>query len=126
MKKFILGSTFILLLVGGMNAYASEVFEAYNTTVGKLGGSGYSGYQTKSITGAAGEIYPISVGGGYKVDARLISDNSKGDWSTGIDNYTSHRYLYNKISKNENTRVEFSNALNTTVSVQVTGQFRVN
>lgn len=128
MKKIsmILCIAIFTLLIGTYVQAGATVFEPYNTTVGKFNGSGYTGYQTKSKSGVAGEIYVTSVGGGYKVDARQISSSSNGSWSTNIDNNTTYRTLPNSINAGSSTRVQFSNDITTPVTVQVTGQFRSN
>lgn len=49
-------------------AMAGNIFTSYNTTVGRLNGSGYSGTQTKETSGANGCIKSTSVGGDYTLN----------------------------------------------------------
>ncbi len=50
---------------------ASTRYKNYDTTVGKLNGNGYTGYQTKIVSGANGTLRSNSVGGKYKVDVQV-------------------------------------------------------
>lgn len=56
----------------GITALAGTEFEFYDTTVGKVNGNGYTGFQTKITTGAAADLYSYIVGGNYEVDVRQI------------------------------------------------------
>lgn len=44
------------------SVYAGSAYLEYNTTVGRLNGNGYTGYQTKEISGANTQLYAHSVG----------------------------------------------------------------
>lgn len=122
MKKATVAGILAASLLGGGAAYAGQTYKSYNTTVGKFNGSGYTGYQTKSITGAAGKLDSGSVGGSYKVDARM-EGSKDGDWATEITD-GSFRYLYNQSGAGSGVRVQFSNDWNTRVNVQVSGQWK--
>lgn len=87
-------------------------------------GSGYSGSQTKSSTGAQGTIKSGTVGGGYTVMVALQRTDT-GEDGTAVrvdDNQT--KYLNNEIEKGKQARLHFTNDLLTRVNVQVSGTFR--
>lgn len=120
-KIGIVGVSAAFVMAGGA-AFAGTSYANYNTTVAPYNGSGYTGYQTKAITGAAGYLDSESVGGSYKVDARM-EGASDGDWARDITD-GSFRYLYNQSSAGASVRVQFSNDWNTPVHVQVTGRWK--
>lgn len=104
-------------------AFAGSTYAGFSTTVGAYNGSGYTSYQTKAISGARGNVITTSVGGSYKVDARMQSSSGTGDWQRNLTDGDS-RELQNNISARKLARVQFSNDLTTRVSVQVAGSWR--
>src|SRR3712207_1377102 len=66
-------------------AMAGTSYSRYNTSVGRLNGNGYTGYQKKSISGANGYIKSASVGGHYVVDVRMNSSSGHGVWVRHLD-----------------------------------------
>lgn len=111
----------------GTTAFAGENYSTYNTTVGKINGNGYSGYQTKAISGANGYIRSTSVGGDYQVDVRMNGANGNGAWLRNVDDGTNAEIPGNsKQKKDDSVRLQFSNDLTTTVDVQVSGSWKSN
>ncbi|WP_035770112.1 hypothetical protein [Arthrobacter castelli] len=110
-----------LIFTGAAAANAGGSLQGYNTTVGKFNGSGYTGFQKKSIPGATGELESSRVGGNYVVDVRMIHKGSNdGAWTRNVTDYTLY-YLYNDIPGGNSTRLQFSNDITTPVNVQVVG-----
>lgn len=116
---------FVLALSGISAAYAGGKLTDYNTTVSKFNGSGYSGYQTKSVSSKAGRLESKSVGGRYTVDARMNAASGTGPWVRRI-NDNDHRDLPNGVGAEKKTRVQFSTNLTTRVNVQVSGKWKSN
>lgn len=118
----------MVFVMGASMVYAGTHYRRYNTTVGKINGSGYTGYQIKSVSGANGELSSESVGADYVVDARMQeSDGTAGSWTRNV----SDNNIYNLDghvghSRGDSVRVQFSNDWNTFVDVQVTGSWRSN
>lgn len=119
------------LLFGGSTAMASSGDaqpagtdnEPYSTTVGAVGGYGYTAYQEKAISGTAGYGHSSNVGGNYSVSARMDPGGSwTGYWIDDNQNY----YLYNSVSAGNSVRVQFKNSYTTFVDVQVSGYWRSN
>lgn len=95
----------------------------YSTTVGSFGGSGYTGQQTKAISGTAGYGHSSHVGGSYSVSARMDPD---GTWTGYEIGDNQNYYLYNSVNAGTVVRVQFKNELTTPVDVQVSGYWRSN
>lgn len=114
---------FALTAAAGV-ANATYSWTGYDTTVGRFNGSGYSGYQSKTDAYEDGQIRSTSVGGSYRVDARLENANgaAAGSVWVRVDDGTD-RALPNLINRGWSTRVHFSNDLSTRVNVQVRGSF---
>jgi len=111
----------------GLTAHAGNNFSGYNTTVGKMNGNGYSGYQTKSTGGANGYIISTSVGGNYVVDARMNCNKGNAPWKRNITDGTSGSLPgYYKQTAGESIRIQFSNDITTPVDVQVVGKWKSN
>ena len=108
-------------------AWAGTSYSGYNTTVGRFNGSGYSGYQTKSIAGANGYIKSTKVGGDYVVDVRMNSSAGNGAWLRNVGDNTSD-YVPGKSTQLNGTsvRLEFSNDITTPVNTQVEGTWKSN
>jgi len=107
--------------------YAGTRYEGYNTTVGRLNGSGYTGSQTKVTSGANGMLISKYVGGDYRVDARMIDNDDEGAWEYNIGDWDvrsldGHKYH----AAGDSVRVEFSNDWDTWVNVQVEGNWLSN
>lgn len=108
-------------------SFAGTSFSGYNTTVGKFNGSGYSGYQTKSISGANGQIASTSVGGDYVVDVRMNSSKGDGSWLRNVTDGTNKEVPGNSAqTTGSSVRLQFSNNINTPVDVQVSGSWKSN
>lgn len=117
-----------VVIFGTTMVYAGTSYKGYNTTVGKFNGNGYTAYQTKSTSGANGELSSGNVGGDYVVDARMQEDDgTAGSWTRDVDDNTDY-YLDGHIShvRGDYVIVQFSNDWNTAVSVQVDGSWRSN
>ncbi|MGP7819743.1 hypothetical protein ACTXGU_21795 [Niallia sp. 01092] len=106
-------------------AQASYSYSSYDTTVGKFNGSGYTSYQKKSSSGQYGSLDSRTVGGAYTVDARMTASTGTGSWVRSVGD-NDFRSLPNSISAGYDTRVQFSNDLDTPVNVQVTGYWKSN
>jgi len=123
-KIAIVGATLGLLLAGGA-VQAGTTYSNYNLTVGSFNGSAYTGYQTKTTTGAPGNLRTSSVGGSYTLDARMQASSGTGGWVRRVtDNDT--RNLPNSVAKGSLVRLQYSNDATTPVNVQVTGSWRSN
>jgi len=118
----------VVLVSSSIMAFAGGTYSNYNTTVGKLNGSGYTGYQIKSINGAAANLNSEVVGGNYTVDVRMQDSNgSVGDWSRDVNDNDSR--LVDGSSQQiagDSVRLQFSNDLTTAVDVQVSGTWKSN
>jgi hypothetical protein len=117
-----------VLMLGSTIVYAGTTYEGYNTTVGSFHGSGYTGYQTKSTSGANGDLYSSEVGGDYVVSARMLeSDGTAGAYTNNIgdNNYYTLAGNSNHLV-GESIRVHFRNNWTTPVNVQVSGSWRSN
>lgn len=116
-----LGLTIVTAL-SATSAFAGTTYSSYSTTVGKFNGKGYTSYQTKKYSGRAGDLQSSSVGGSYKVDARMLPG---GVGISGVTDNSEYK-LNNSINSGERTRVEFNNGVFTRVDVQVSGTWRSN
>lgn len=115
------------VLVGGAGAaYAGTVNSNFSTTVAKANGSGYTSYQTQAKNGAAGDLWTGTVGGDYKVDARLNGTRGNGTWDKNLGDSYYVSLVGNPNYKGDSVRIQFSNDLTTPVAVQVTGTWRSN
>ena len=112
-------------LVGAAGvANATYSYKSYDTVVGKFNGNGYSGEQQKTDAYEDGQIKSSSVGGPYKVDARLENSNGAAVGSSWVRvDDGSDKALPNLINRGWQTRVHFSNDLGTRVNVAVKGKF---
>lgn len=113
------------LALGGVSANAGTTYTSYNTTVGKFNGNGYTGYQNKTTSSAAGNLRSGTVGGSHVVDARMQASAGTGAWARGVNDNES-RTLTNSVGTGKSARVQFSTNWNTRVDVQVTGSWRSN
>lgn len=129
MKKKIGMLLGIILVSSSFIAFAGTQYEGYNTTVGKFNGSGYSGYQTKAISGNAGWVLSKTVGTAakdYEVDVRMIDvDKNAGDWARNIGD-ADHSMLdaSTEHKAGESVRLQFSNDLTTPKDIQVVGDWK--
>lgn len=126
--KRIIAGTAIATMMLGVTAFAGTSYQNYNTTVGKFNGNGYSSFQTKSTSGANGDLNSSSVGGGYNVDVRMIDQNgNSGSWARNIKSgSTAQIDSHLNHTSGKNVRLQFSNDLTTRVDVQVVGSWRSN
>lgn len=118
--------TGVIALATSASAFAGTSLEGYETTVGKFNGNGYTGYDhVKSVDGANGSLNSHYVGGSYKVDARMQDGaGNDGDWSRNLSDDTSHTLDGHKYHlEGDSMRVQFSNDFNTSVDVQVNGNW---
>lgn len=131
-RNFVLaGVVSVAVLFGGSAAMASSGDygpagtdnESYSTTVGNLGGYGYTGYQEKEISGTAGYGHSSNVGGSYSVSARM---SSGGSWTGYVIHDDQNYYLYNSVNAGTDVRIQFKNSYTTPVDVQVSGYWRSN
>jgi hypothetical protein len=122
-----LAAIFAMIMMLTCSAWAGTSTTSYNTTVGKYNGSGYSSYQTKSISGANGWIYSEQVGGKYVVDVRMNSTAGNAPWLRNVTDGTSSSLpgVY-KQNAGDSIRLKFSNDVNTPVNVQVIGTWKSN
>lgn len=128
-KKFLRGitATSLAAVLFTATAFAGTSTTTYNTTVGKFNGSGYSGYQTKSISGANGWLYSTMVGGNYKVDVRMNSSSGNGSWLRNVTDGTSASLPGKSTQRaGSSIRLKFSNNVTTPVNVQVVGSWKSN
>ena len=106
-------------------AWAGTTNVAYSTTVAPFNGSGYSDYQSQSTAGASGQLHSTSVGGSYVVDARMDGP-SDSSWVRNVTDNDSRVLTGNDNAAGARVRLQLSNDLGTTVSVQATGSWRTN
>lgn len=127
--KRIIAIVICISAIIGAPVLAGTYYTAYNTTVARVNGSGYTGYQTKANSGENGYLKSTLVGGKYTVDARMQDSTSRvhGPWVRKVtDNKEYVLYSNANHKKGNDMRVQFSNDLTTLVSVQVTGSWRSN
>lgn len=117
-----------ICVFGSTMVYAGTSYVGYSTTVGRFNGSGYTSYQTKSISGANGGLSSGSVGADYVVDARMQEyDGPAGAWTRDVDDNTYYDLDGHVEHKSgDSVRVQFSNDWNTPVQVQVSGSWKSN
>lgn len=115
------------LLLMGTSAFAGSSYEQYSLVVGRFNGSAFSFYQTKATAGADGYIDSNEVGGSYKVDVRMESDDGNGEWLRNVTDGTNKAIPgTSKQKKGCSVRAEFSNDITTPVDVRVMGEWKSN
>jgi hypothetical protein len=115
-----------ILMLGSTIVYAGTSYEGYDTTVGSFHGSGYTGYQTKSTSGANGDLYSSEVGGDYVLSARMLEyDGTAYTNNIGDNNHYTLAGNPNHLA-GESIKVHFRNNWTTPVNVQVRGSWRSN
>ncbi|MCQ4925156.1 hypothetical protein CIW83_05345 [Tissierella sp. P1] len=114
-----------LIIMGSVSAYAGTSWSSFSTTVPRFNGSGYTSYQTKSISSEDAEVDIDYVGGDYEVDIRLVSQNRNSKWERNVVDGMFF-YIPNSVQAGERCRLEISNDLSTPVKVQVEGEWRSN
>lgn len=127
MKKKIVALTGVMAIAASVSVLAGTSYTGYDTTVGRFNGSGYTGYtQTKTVSGGNGTIASGTVGGNYVVDVRMQdSQGNSGAWARDIgDNDTAPLDGHIYHSKGDSMRLHFSNDIDTSVNVQVTGEWK--
>lgn len=130
-KSLILSVTCIALTgaltVAASNAYAGWTYESFDLVAPKHNGDVWSTPQTKSATDHDGDLSVASVGGNYKLDARMSYPNTTLDIGTfgwvRVDDNTQHK-LWNWVQSGSRVSVQFSNDLFTPVNVRVKGTWR--
>ncbi|GAA1710841.1 hypothetical protein GCM10009809_04010 [Isoptericola hypogeus] len=118
------GLVALLSVAGAGIAQAGTTNKPYNTTVGPYNGSGYTEYQTQYTSGASAQLHSGTVGGVYKVDVR-VDGYHIGTWTRNVTDNDS-RLLNNDNPKGKSVRLHFSNDLDVSKAVQVTGTWRSN
>jgi len=114
------------LTLGGTVAWADTSTAAYSTTVGAVGGYGYTAFQTKTRNGQAADVYSSSVGGSYVLSARTNSTSTLGTWTGYVVSDGTTHVLYNSQPAGTQVRAQFRNRPQTPVSVQASGTWRSN
>ncbi|MGY5765147.1 hypothetical protein ACXET9_08100 [Brachybacterium sp. DNPG3] len=114
-----------LVMCGGMGAaYAGTSYKSFSTTVPRINGSGYTSYQTKSISNANVQILSLTVGGDHVVDARVQGPYfGSSSWKRNLGDGKNINFT-NKFKKGESVRLQFSNDLLTLQELQVEGKWR--
>lgn len=105
-------------------AQAGTTWQNYNTTVGRINGNGYTGYQRKVESGTNPQLASDLVGGNYGVDARTEHSSGSGSWCRVYDFTDCSWTKY--YSAGNDIRIRFSNDVTTVVAVQVVGTWRSN
>lgn len=123
-KKILIGGFLLTLFGAGIVVEAGHSYRSYSTTVGRLNGSGYTGYQTKIVPGQKAKVY-LKNNGGYKVDVRTNSAESNGEWSRNLI-AGSEGDLTNGHDTDEKVRLHFSNDITTRVKTQANGRWKSN
>ena len=127
-SRKLIGILGVCLIASSISVFAGESYAGYSTSVGKFNGDGYTAYQTKTVPFRAGDINSKSVGGGYKVDARLTGSGYSGSWTRNI--VSGKQYIVGAVADKHivgsRVRVHFSNNITTPVNVQVSGTWRSN
>lgn len=126
-KGIVLGLVALLILAMTGAAYAGTTSVSYSTTVGRIGGSGYTSYQTKTTKGASGSLSSTGTGG-YVLKARMVdSDGDAGEWTSDFTDSASRTLSSNDYhTAGESVRVQLKNKYVTTVQVQATGSWKSN
>jgi hypothetical protein len=129
MKKKIAAIAGVMTIAAAVSVSAGTTYSNYSTTVGAFNGSGYTGYsQTKTSSGANGYIKSSTVGGNYVVDVRMQdAQGNSGDWLRNLGD-NDDRAIDGHINhiKGDDMRLHFSNDFDTSVNVQVSGQWKSN
>lgn len=115
-----------IVLCGGMGAaHAGNSYKSFSTTVPRVNGSGYTGYQTKAINDANVQMSSLVVGGSHRVDARAQSGGASASsgWKRNLGDGKNIN-IKNSIKKGDSLRLQFSNKVTTLQDVQVEGKWR--
>lgn len=112
-----------------LTAFASTAYQNYLVDVPKMNGSATTTNQIKTKTAYSGNINVTAVGGGKKLDCRMV-DNDNGDKGAWLMNVTtgSNGVLYSRAShlQGHSMCVLFSNKLTTLVDVTTYGSWRAD
>lgn len=123
----------ILVLAGviAIGALTSNVVSA-RTVEYNLDVPGFNGFKSKEgskyYNGGTGYIYSKSIGGKYKLDARLFQDGKGTSWGRIDDNTTRSYSLsgFSGSSYGDAVYLHLSNDLITPVTVNATGTWDAN
>ncbi len=105
-------------------APASTSYSTYNTTIGRFGGSGYSGTQTKTIADQDAEVVSSTVGGSYTADV-CVAGGSLCIGGTKTINDGTKVALWNLGGQSATVRLKFTDGFQW-VNVQVNGKWRAD
>ena len=116
----------LILTASAGAASAGTGFLGYDEIVPSRNGSAYTTTQVKAVTRLTGDLNSTSVGGSYKVDARMEAPGNpiSSVWFRVGDNQSIK--LPNLFSRGTRVYVHFSNDFLTSVNVQVRGNWRSN
>lgn len=125
LKKII--STLGLTALCATSAFAATTYSKQTVYPPALGGRANSKYETKAVTGKAGNVMNPTVGGGYTVAATMFGNGSVGS-SKSVSTQTGTLSIpsTSKQSAGKTSYLLFKNNYSTTVKVAVTGQMRTN
>ena len=108
-------------------AHAGTSYSNYSTTIGKLGGNGYTGNQTKAVSSKDGNVSVTRVGDNRTVGTAIQKSNGTAQGTARTElagGYTAT--LPNSIPANSSVRLKFWGNPVWVVAVQVTGSWRSN
>lgn len=118
----------VCLIASSIPVLASITYSPYSLKVAPFNTSEWTESQVKANPWQGADIKSTSVGGGYKVDARMIGSGAYGPWTRGI--VSGKQYSATAISDKHvvgtKTQLEFSNGLTTPVQVAISGTWRSN
>lgn len=107
-------------------AFAGNSYSGFNHDVPKFNDAVETSRQTKAVTSRSGQIIFDYVGGGYKVDCRMVDqEDNRGAWVynlvSGSDELLPSRASH---TAGEKVHVYISSKLTTPVDVHVYGDWR--
>lgn len=120
-------STLGVTVLCATTAFAATTYSKQTVTTPALGGRANSAYETKGVTGKAGNIMNPSVGNGYTVSATMFGNGDVGSSrSISTQRGTLNIPSTSKQLAGKTSYLTYKNHYTTTVRVNVTGQMRTN
>ena len=128
MKKKVLGAVVgVMVMASGVNAFAGTTAVVFNLSLPGFNGNISTESQTKSTSGATGNISSFNAGSTGNVDARMIDDNgNNGSWTRKLSSGSYDLSSHSKHTNGTSVRAQFSSDLTTTVGVTISGSFKSN
>lgn|GEM_PF-2441871 len=130
MKAKIGGTVLALTIMAtSMNVFAGTTYSGFSFNLPGFNGSKTTANQTKTTTGASGDIKNYKSGAKANVDARMIdADGDAGPWTRNLNQNSSTYSLDGRSNQKAGEKIaaEFSSDITTTVGVDISGDWRSN